>query len=94
MGALLSKFLGFIFKKAVVKFWALGLLYFIVLDFVPTLISWVGADSLLNNVFAMFNSIPSGVGYFLSAFNLGFGLKIIISAYITRFLIRRIPVIG
>lgn len=94
MGSLLSKLLGFIFKKSVVKFWALGLLYFIVLDFVPTLISWTGADALLNDVFAMFGNIPSGVGYFLSAFNLGFGVKLIVSAYITRFLIRRIPVIG
>lgn len=94
MRSLLSKLLGFVFKKAVVKFWALGLLYFIVLDFVPTLILWTGADSLLNDVFGMLGNIPSSVGYFLSAFNLGFGLKLVIGAYITRFLIRRIPIIG
>lgn len=38
--------------------------------------------------------IPSGMAYWLGPFQVGFGLTCITSAYLLRFLIRRIPVIG
>jgi hypothetical protein len=39
-------------------------------------------------------TIPSGVGFFLDPFELEYGLGIIVSAYIARFVLRRIPFIG
>ncbi|BCY03532.1 DUF2523 family protein [Stutzerimonas stutzeri] len=38
--------------------------------------------------------IPPSVVYFTSAFQIGPGLTIILGAYVLRFLIRRIPIIG
>lgn len=38
--------------------------------------------------------IPSGVAWAAEAFQLDIGLTVIVSAYIARFILRRIPVIG
>lgn len=42
----------------------------------------------------LLGGIPSGVSYFLGFFEFAFGLSVIGSAYLVRFLIRRIPIIG
>lgn len=38
--------------------------------------------------------LPSGVSYFADPFQLEWGVGIFVSAYVFRFLLRRIPVIG
>jgi len=38
--------------------------------------------------------IPAGMAYFLEPFSIGFGITCITSAYLLRFLIRRVPVVG
>lgn len=43
---------------------------------------------------SLFSSIPGSVGYFLSVMEFDFGVSVIASAYVLRFLIRRIPLIG
>ena len=40
------------------------------------------------------HTIPAGVSWAASAFQLDVGLGIIVSAYIARFILRRIPIIG
>lgn len=39
-------------------------------------------------------TIPSSVSFFIAPFNLEYGIGIIVSAYIARFILRRIPIIG
>lgn len=39
-------------------------------------------------------ALPSGVAFFVNALELPVGLSIIVSAYIARFILRRIPLIG
>jgi hypothetical protein len=39
-------------------------------------------------------SMPSGVAYFASAFEIPWGIAIIVTAYTARFILRRIPIIG
>ncbi|HTF85331.1 MAG TPA: hypothetical protein VL987_12185 [Cellvibrio sp.] len=65
-------------------------------------------ESLLGGLASMFEAIPvpgffaslstiqipPGVGFFASAFEIPAGLAIITSAYVARFFLRRIPVIG
>lgn len=49
--------------------------------------SWlVGADP--------FASIDPGIAFFLHAFQIPAGIAIMLSAYLIRFLIRRVPVVG
>lgn len=38
--------------------------------------------------------VPSSMAYFLEPFNVAWGLTCITSAYLIRFLIRRLPVVG
>lgn len=62
-----------------------GLLY--VLNAIPV-------PDFMNNLGNAFTQIPSGVLYFLEIFEVGYGITIIITATLLRFLIRRIPFIG
>lgn len=39
-------------------------------------------------------SLPPGVAYFASAFEIPWGIAIVVTAYTARFILRRIPVIG
>lgn len=39
-------------------------------------------------------SMPPGVAYFADAFEIPSGIAIIVSAYIARFILRRLPVVG
>lgn len=94
MGSLLSKLLRFIFVKTVPKFFLFFGLFYLVFEFTPVLISIVGGDALILRINGLFSSIPGEVAYFLSFFQIAYGAKVVISAYITRFIIRRIPLMG
>lgn len=89
----LNVILGFVFRSIIVKFGVFFGLFFVVTEFVQVLIGsgLLPDSSSLNGVFA---GIPSGVWYFLDLFNFSLGFSMILSAYATRFIIRRIPVIG
>lgn len=50
--------------------------------------------SFVHDAAAAFQGIPSSVLFFLDALAVGPGLSMILLAYVLRFLIRRIPVIG
>jgi len=38
--------------------------------------------------------IPSAVWYFLDLFNASAGISVLLTSYVTRFIIRRLPIIG
>lgn len=94
MGKLLSSILSFIFKKTVPKFFLFFGLFFLVAEFTPILIELVGGRELIANLSSSFASLPSDIAYFLTPFHIDRGLELVISAYITRFIIRRIPLMG
>lgn len=86
--------LAWLVRGAVVKFLVMAALFFIVYEFTPVLLSylsnWLGISALTSS----FSSIPSSVWFFLDFMALDYGVPLLISAYVTRFLIRRIPIIG
>jgi hypothetical protein len=82
---------GWIFKSVLVKFVVFFALFFVATDFIGYLVLKLpGASSLT----AAFTGIPPGVWWFLDMFQIAAGVKMILAAYVTRFSIRRIPVIG
>lgn len=85
--------LGFVFKSVLIKFVLFFGLFFVVTEFVQVLAdsSLLPKASDLNGVLV---GIPSGVWFFLDLFNFSLGLPMVISAMVTKFIIRRIPVIG
>lgn len=59
-----------------------------------SLIEAIPVPDFIQNIPALFSQIGAYVWYFLDPFQIGTGLSIILSAYVLRFLIRRIPFIG
>ena len=85
--------LGWFVRSVLVKFFVFFGLFFVTVGFVEVL----NASGLLptadsfNNAF---NQIPATVWYFLNLCRFNYGVQLIIAAHATRFIIRRIPVIG
>lgn len=82
---------GFIFRSVIVKFVVYFALYFITTEFIAILVTLLPTATNLNSAFA---GISAGVWYFLDLFAFSQGLPIVLSAVVTRFIIRRLPVIG
>lgn len=92
----LQSVLGFVLRSVIVKFVLFYGIYFVVREFVPALTSYgffsgSGKASALSSAL---NSVPSSVWYFLDLSNFSMGVSMVLSAYVTRFIIRRIPLIG
>jgi hypothetical protein len=85
------RILGFVLGSSVIKFVVFFALLFIVNEFFQIVASMIPQAGALN---LALGGIPGSVWYFLDLFNVSAGFSAIFSAYTTRFLIRRLPVIG
>ena len=93
-GILVSGFftvLGWVFQSVIVKFVVFFALVFITTQFVVLLIPMLPGASELQ---IAFSQVAPGIWYFLDLFKIGYGVSACLGAYVTRFIIRRIPVIG
>lgn len=93
LGSAANVLLGWVFRSLIVKFVIFFALWFVTTELVGVLVN----HALLPNSQALsgaFSGIPASVWYFLDIFALPAGLPMLISAAVTRFIIRRIPVIG
>lgn len=93
-GILLSAFysvLGWVFRSVLVKFVLYFGLFFITTEFIQLLVPMLPGASGLTSAFA---AQTPGVWYFLDMFKVGYGVSACLAAFVTRFMIRRIPVIG
>lgn len=85
--------LGFLLRSVVAKFFLYFGLYFFVTEAVSLLQSaniFPSASSLSG----AFGSVGSDVWYFLDLCAFSYGAPLLLSAYVTRFIIRRLPIIG
>jgi hypothetical protein len=83
--------LGFLVRGVLVKFIVFTALFAVTTSFV----AWLAPE--LPNATALtqaLNGLDGQMWFFLDLFNVPVGISMIVSAYVTRFLIRRIPVIG
>ena len=83
--------LGWIFRSVLVKFVLYFALYFVTVEFTQIMITLLPAASSITGAFS---GITASVWYFLDLFAFSQGLPIVLSAIATRFIIRRIPIIG
>lgn len=63
-------------------------------DALMFLLDSLGLPEQIRTSATAFDAIPDSVWYFMNIFQIQFGLGLIIVAYLIRFMIRRIPVIG
>lgn len=79
-----------VFHSSIIKFVIFTALFFVVSEMVQFLASMLPSALDLSTL----GGIPASVWYFLDLFNVSVGLPMMLAAFVTRFLIRRIPVIG
>ncbi len=92
-GAIISAALGFFLRSVVAKFFIFFGLFFITTEFISVLSS-AGILPNASSMNGVLGGVPAGVWYFLDLFNFSMGISSVVSAMATRFIIRRIPVIG
>lgn len=74
--------------------WVPKKIWELVLDGLAAVIEAIPVPTWLANIGDVFDAIPDGVIYFAQALQLPAGLSMILGAYVLRFLIRRLPVVG
>ncbi len=85
---------GWLLRGAQLKFilfTVIAALFTFVMTFVVPEIAGFVSPAALSSAFA---SVDSRVWYFINLMNLLSGISIIISAYVARFIIRRLPFVG
>lgn len=94
LGIMLSVFwtvLGWVFRSVLVKFVLYFGLFFITTEFLQEVLSLLPGASSLS---AAFSSISPGMWWIMDMMQFGSGVPMVISAYLTRFILRRMPIIG
>lgn len=94
MPAFLIPVLEFLLSTAVGKFIVMTACYVIFSLFIPLILNLVAPFVGVGNINSMFSGLAGYHAFWINAFAVPEGLKLILSAYATRFLIRRLPVVG
>ena len=87
----LNSVLTWVVRSLLVKFVLFFALYFITSEFVGFIAALLPNAGALTGALA---GITAGTWFFLDVFQLPMGISALVSAYATRFIIRRMPVIG
>lgn len=94
MQAILWPIVSWLLREIIIKFSVLTAIFALVAFLIPKAIAIITPAIGTAGLSAAFAGLPAGVWYFLDAFNLGYGLPLMIAAYVARFTLRRLPVIG
>lgn len=87
----LNSVLAWVFRSVLVKFFLFFGLYFVTSEFVGFIADLIPNASSVNGALS---GIGAATWYFLDTFQVTTGVSALMSAYATRFIIRRMPVIG
>jgi len=87
----LNAVLAFVVRSIIVKFVMFFALFFVTTEFIAVISDILPSGAALSTALG---GIPGDVWYFLDLFNVSNGIPVLLSAWVTRFIIRRIPVIG
>jgi len=86
-----NSILAWVLRGVVIKFIAFTAIYFIVKEFFSVIVKLLPSSTNLSDIL---NLMPDSVWYFLNLFQFPLGFPLVLSAIVTRFIIRRIPLIG
>lgn len=87
----LNAVLAFLVRSILVKFVVYFALFFVTTEFIAVISDILPTGSDLSSALG---GVPADVWYFVDLFNVSAGIPILLSAWVTRFIIRRIPLIG
>ena len=94
MQALLWPIVSWLLREVIVKFFVFTALFAAVSLLVPYAVEYLGSFISAAGLTSAFSGLSAGLWYFLDLFRLDIGVPAVISAFVSRFLIRRLPVIG
>ncbi len=92
--AFLAPLVEWIFRGVVIKFVVFTALFGVLALLLPIVSSWLAPYISTSGLSSAFGGVDGGVWFWLDFFALDYGVPALLSAYITRFLIRRLPIIG
>lgn len=81
-------------REVVIKAAVFAALYALLVLFMPLVWGYVSGFVGVSGLTSLFNAVPDGVYWFLYALKFDVGIPLVISAYVSRFLIRRLPIVG
>lgn len=90
---LISGAFTWLFRKVIITFLVLTALEAVVVFLMPKVFGFL-ASFLGVDLDVFFNGLSDGIWWYLNYFRLDYGLPLMISAIVARFLIRRLPVVG
>lgn len=85
--------LGFVFRLGTIKFVLFSALALVLTPLMSLLMSLIEGAGL-NALSGLFSALPTDILFWLSVFRLDIGVPMLVAAYLTRFFIRRLPVVG
>ena len=88
----LNSFFGAFITKALITFVLFTALYVLVSLFMSVVLGLLPTGD--GGVSSAFAGIPSGVWYFIDLFRVDLGVPAVCGAFLSRFIIRRLPIIG
>lgn len=94
MLAILAPLVTWLIRGVVVKFLYLTAIFALLAIVIPVGINLITPHIGTAGLSSAFSGVGAGVWWFLDFFNLAFGVPLLISAYVARFLVRRLPLIG
>ncbi|OFW07839.1 MAG: hypothetical protein A3G20_06440 [Acidobacteria bacterium RIFCSPLOWO2_12_FULL_59_11] len=94
MQAVLYAVAAWLVREIVIKAAIIGALYWVLAYLLPFVIGYVSPFIGTSGLTSLFNGVPDGVYWFMYALRMDVGIPLLISAYVARFLIRRLPFVG
>lgn len=92
--ALFAPVIAYFTREVIAKFVVFTAVFGLVAILIPTVIQAIAPYISTGSFTSAFSAVSPGVWFFLDFFQLGFGVPLLITAWITRFTIRRLPVVG
>jgi hypothetical protein len=86
--------ISFLFRTVVIKFVIFTAMFVLLTELMPIVLRLLNIQDFNANLHNSLTHIPSSVWYFLNAFRFDLGVPLILSAYASRFIIRRLPFVG
>jgi hypothetical protein len=94
MWTILFTVASWLVREVIVKASVVGGLYWLVSYLMPQVLAYVAPFMGVSSLNALFAAVPDGLYWFLYALKFDVGVPLLLSAWMARFLIRRIPGVG
>jgi hypothetical protein len=85
---------SWIFREVIVRFVLMAAIYAVITVLIPILLNFILPFLGVGSLTGSFSLISPQVWFFLDVARLDYGLPLILSAAVSTFIIRRIPIVG